>query len=346
MTLKTHRPSGAASTPLILLEGEEKAGKTYACAEFSGCDRIGQTYWLELGPEGCAEEYGAVPGADYEVLEHEGAWWSILQVAEGVHAEAGRAAAAGEKPVMLVVDTMSAEWDLHKDWAYGRARNSTANQDKLAENPDAEIDISTNYWNDANSRHRRLMRLLLTFPGIAIVTARGKETVAMKNGKPVSGKKEYTLEAQKHLGFDSKVWVRMFRDRPPLIVGCRSVHSGIKPGVDKPLTVPDFSLEWLVFDYLKFDSASARPRDLHELVAMDAEAIEEWKRSTVIRIGECATTAELGELWKDAAARNKGGALPDEDAKAIGQILAARADQIKEAAAQATVQSITKDEAA
>lgn len=331
MTLKTRQPTGRASAPLILLEGEEKAGKTYAAAEFSGCDRVGATYWLELGPEGCADEYGAVPGARYEVLEHEGSWWSIMQTVEEVHAEAARARAAGEPPVVLVIDTMSAEWDLLKDWATWRARNSEKNKAALAKDPDAEIDVTTNYWNDANSRHRRLMRLLLTFPGIAIVTARGKDVVAMEKGQPNTKKpREYAVEAQRSLGFDAKVWVRMFRDRPPLIVGCRSVHAGVKPGVDKPKLVRDFSLEWLVFDYLKYDAATTDPRDLRDLVPSDVEAVDVWKREMVVRVGACTDVDELrGPVWKDVQHRNTTGFLPDDDARALAEIIGARVEQIR-----------------
>jgi hypothetical protein len=331
MTLKTRPPTGRASSPLILLEGEEKAGKTWAAAEFSGCDRVGATYWLELGPEGCADEYGAVPGARYKVLEHEGSWWSIVQTVEEVHTEAARARDTGEPPVVLVIDTMSAEWDLLKDWATGRARNSDRNKEALAKNPDAEVEVSTNYWNDANSRHRRLMRLLLTFPGIAIITARGKDVVAMEKGAPNTKKpRDYAVEAQKSLGFDAKVWVRMFRDRPALVVGCRSVHAGVKPGVDKPKVVRDFSLEWLVFDYLKYDPATAQPRDLQDLVSSDEEAVEAWKREMVKRIGASVDLDDLrGPVWKEVQHRNNSGFLPDDDARAIAEIIAARSEQIK-----------------
>lgn len=262
--LKTRRPTGVVPWPLILLEGAEKSGKTWACAEFSACERIGQMYWIDLG-EGSADEYGAIPGADYLIVEHDGSFASIYAAVEGVRAEAQRARDASQPPVVLTVDSMTAEWDLLKDWATNRAKGSKANRAKLAQDPHAEIVVSQNYWNDANSRHRKLMRLLMTFPGIVLMTARGKQVSAIgDNGQPIEGKKEYRVEGQKTLGFDASCWVRLSHDGG-MVVGARSVHTGIRPGRDEPQPLPaDWSVEWLVFEALRCDPDTAQVRDLRE----------------------------------------------------------------------------------
>ena len=39
--LKTRKPTGRVPWPCILLEGEEKSGKSWALAQFSTSDRIG-----------------------------------------------------------------------------------------------------------------------------------------------------------------------------------------------------------------------------------------------------------------------------------------------------------------
>ncbi len=111
------------------------------------------------------------------------------------------------------------------------------------------------------------MRLLMTFPGIAVMTARGKWVAAMgENGQPVEGKKEYKVEGQKSLAFDASCWVRLDRDNPGQVIGCRSVHTGIRPGHDDPKPLPsDWTLEWLIFDALKCDPREAHVRDVVEL---------------------------------------------------------------------------------
>lgn len=265
MTLKTRRPTGAVPWPLILIEGGEKAGKSWACAALSASKRIGQMYWIDLS-EGAADEYGAIPGVNYEIVIHDGSFASIYAAVEDVYAEAARAAAAGDPPVALTFDSMNAEWDLLKDWATNRAKGSASNRKKLQQDPHAEIVVSGNYWNDANARHRKLMKLLMTFPGVVLMTARGKPVAAIgENGQPIEGKKEYRVEGQKSLGFDASCWIRLSRDEPPVVIGARSVHTGVRPGRDEPMTLPeDWSLEWVIFDALKCDPRKAHVRDLVE----------------------------------------------------------------------------------
>lgn len=261
MTLKTRKPTGAVPWPLILIEGPEKSGKSWACAELSASSRVGQTYWIDLG-EGAADEYGAIPGARYLVVEHDGTWSSLVDAVTDVRDEARRAADAGEPPVVLVIDSMTAEWEALKDWATTRAKESKANRARLRQDPHAEVQVPMNLWNDASARHRQLMAKLVTFPGIVVMTARGKEVALVENGRPVEGQRTYTVEGQKNLAFDASVWVRMSRDHPPMVVGARSVHTGLRPGVDKPQPMADFSLERLIFDALKCDPTAAHVRDL------------------------------------------------------------------------------------
>jgi hypothetical protein len=272
--LKTHRPSGRAPWPLILLTGETGSGRSWRSAEFTGSDKIGRALWLDLG-ETCGEEYGVVPGADYEVIEHDGTWVDILAQIEAAKEAAAEHASAGKPPVLLVIDSMTHEWAGLSTWTDKRARRQRGNKRKLAEDPDAEIDITMNLWNDANSRHNRLMNILKTFPGIVIMIADEKEVSQLdRAGNPIQGAKEWKPEGHKFLGRDSSVWIRLFREDAPQVVKCRSVHYGIRPGVDKPKKVPDFTFEWLVFDLLKCDPKTTTARSDGTLDA-DQELPEE-----------------------------------------------------------------------
>src|SRR3954454_11586676 len=105
--LKTRKPTGRVPWPCILLEGEEKAGKSYALAQFSASNRIGALYWIDLN-EGAGDEYGAIPGAASQLIEHERCVAEVLAAVQAVKAEARRAADAGEPPVVLGIDTGSA----------------------------------------------------------------------------------------------------------------------------------------------------------------------------------------------------------------------------------------------
>lgn len=264
VTLKTRKPTGAVPWPLILIEGEEKAGKTWACAQFTASDKVGRSFWIDMG-EGAADEYGAIPGASYEVVEHDGSWADLYANVAEIHELAGKALADGGKPVVLIIDTMTSEWDLLKDWAADRAKTSKSNRAKLERDPNAEVTITGNLWNDANARHKKLMKLLKTFPGIALITAHGKQTAVIgADGQPVEGKKTHKVEAQKSLGADASCWLRLFREEPGIIVGGRSVHLQFRPG-DKPRELAaDWTLEGIIFGALGCDAATAHVRELAE----------------------------------------------------------------------------------
>ncbi|KWW97384.1 hypothetical protein LI90_4356 (plasmid) [Carbonactinospora thermoautotrophica] len=267
--IRSRKPTGRVPWPTLLLEGEEKAGKSYRLAEFSTSKRIGDSWWLDLG-EGAADEYGALPGARYEVLEHDGSYASILEQIIAVREYAAEVQARGEPPVALFIDSMSALWDSLKDWATERAKESKANRKLLAEDPNAEIVVTANLWNDANARWHRLMTKLLTFPGIVVVTARGKEIAAWdeKHDRPVKGERVWRVEGHKSLGYAATAWIRMKREEGASLIGARSLYCGLVPGKDKPRPLPEnWTLEWFVFEALRCDPATAHVRDLRELDA-------------------------------------------------------------------------------
>ncbi|MFF0742125.1 hypothetical protein ACFYVL_17180 [Streptomyces sp. NPDC004111] len=268
--LRTRQPSGVVPWPKILLEGEEKAGKSFTAAEFTGSEHTGQAYWLELG-EDTADEYAAVPGADYLLIVHNGTYRDILGQVEAVHAEAKRAAAAGEPPVVLVIDSVSLLWRMLVNWTNGRARRSNSGQAKLNRDPDAEIKPSMNLWNDAVERWNRVMYLVRTMPGVVVMLARGKEISAVDgNGDPIPNTKDWRVEGQKSLAFDATAWVRLRRDKDPQIIAARSLKFRV-PREGKPMTVPDLTVERLVFGLMGCASHVA-PHATPELTGDLAEA--------------------------------------------------------------------------
>jgi hypothetical protein len=329
--LRTRKPTGAVPWPLILLEGGEKAGKSWAAAELSASERVGQTYWLDLN-EGAADEYGAIPGARYLVVEHTGTWADILTSVAAIRDEARRAADAKEPPVVLVLDSMTAEWDLLKDWAGNRAKGSKSNQGRLRKDPNAEVSVPMNLWNDATARHRRLMTMLMTFPGIVVMTARGKEVASLDaNGRPVEGSKDYKVEGHKNLGFDASVWVRMSREHAPMVIGARSVHAGLRPGVDKPQPIHDFTLERLVFDLLKCDPAQARVRDMTTTQAgaesPDLDNLSEVAKELLQMAEDHTSLADLEKAWRAVTGAVKGGQItPPEEGHIRGRIQRLKAE--------------------
>ena len=266
MTLKTRKPTGRAGWPKILVEGGDKAGKSWSLANLSASPKVGRTVVLVLGEDETRwDEYGKIPGTRFEIVEHDGRWASIIGAVEDAKAEAAAARDKGELPFVLGVDTMTAIWEGLKDWASMRARGSKKNRALLAADPDAEIDVTSNYWNDARGRHRILMRHLLTFPGIVVLLARGSEVTLFENGQPVANRKTWSVEGERNLPFDVSAHIRLSRNARPQIVSASGIHCQIRPGIDPPKRLPDdWSLESFIFDTLKLDAANAEVRGFTE----------------------------------------------------------------------------------
>lgn len=296
MTLKTRKPTGAIPWPVVLIEGGEKAGKTVSLVLLSASPKVGRTAILFLG-EPISDEYGAWPGARYEIIEHDGSWASIIGQVEAARAEAQIAFDAGEPPFVLGIDNATAEWELLKDWGSAKARSSPSHQRRLKNDPAAEVKVPTNIWNEVGARHARLMTLLLTFPGIVVLIARGKEVASIgPDGNPVEGKKDYRVEGHKNLCFDVSCWIRMYRDKPAIVVGARSVHAGIRPGRDDPQQMAaDWSLEGLIFNTLRCDPKRAA---VQEMVRLRTDTTPAEIRDEALH--PYTTPERIAELWREA----------------------------------------------
>jgi hypothetical protein len=321
-TLKTHEPTGRIPWPLILIEGGEKCGKSWSCAELSASKKVGQTYWIDLG-EGSADEYGAIPDARYLIVEHDGSFGQVIAAVEAVKSEAEKVAAAKQPPVVLVIDSFTAEWELLKGIADAKARDRLAKKGRKVA-PDAEPQISMDLWNEANARHRKLMTTLMTFPGIVLMTARGKEVASLDaNGRPIEGSKEYKVEGQKNLAYDASCWVRLDREHPGIVVGSRSVHAGVRPGRDKPQELPaDWTLEWLIFEALKCNPHDAQVRDLAALQTTEPESPRFV--ALTLAIESAPDLAALKIQWEQIQPALLGGEITDDEAKQAGAAVTAR----------------------
>ena len=266
MTLKTRQPTGRTGWPRILVEGGEKSGKSWALAELSASPKVGRTVVLVLGEdESKWDEFGQIEDVRFELALHDGSWTSIMGVLEDAKDAAAKALAAGEPPFVLGIDTVTAVWEGLKDWAGLRARNSEKNRKLLAQDPDAAIDVSSNYWNDSRRRWRQgLIRVALTFPGIVVMIARGREVTLFQNGQPVAGRKTWSVEGENNLVFDASVHVRLSREAKPLLISLANVKNGIMPGDPAEPMPKDWTLERLIFDRIKLDPANAVVPDLVE----------------------------------------------------------------------------------
>lgn len=226
--LQLREPTGAVTFPFILCEGEEKAGKTYAACAFAASPLVGHVFAIDLG-EGTLDEYASL--GPYQIVVHNGTYMDIVGQLELVLSIPSDPA----RPNVIVIDSMTNLWKLIVRWLDGRARKSRANRAKLEKDPDAEIVITQNLWNDGKARWRRIVDQLMTYPGIVVVTARGKEVTEVDGDGNPTGVKVWAVEAEKTLTWDVTAWVRFVRGADPKLIAVRSLLVDVPAaGIDLP----------------------------------------------------------------------------------------------------------------
>lgn len=241
MTLQTRKPTGKPPWPIALIAGVEKAGKSYAAAKASASDLIDRTFWIGVG-EDDPDEYGAIEGARFEIVPHDGTYAQII----GKLAEAVKEPAAGGKQNLIVIDSGTRVWEMLSDEAQEKARSramAAAKKYNRKFDTDTEVTIGPDLWNRATDRWRDMMDLLRLHNGPSIITARLDEVMVMgADGKPTKDK-TFKVKAQKSLPFDVGVVIEMPSRGEAYIGGVRSLKMNIPVGEKKPIR--DFSVDGL-----------------------------------------------------------------------------------------------------
>lgn len=256
-----HRPTCQTSYPLILLAGAEKTGKSYSVAELSGSDLIGETFWIEFG-ENTAEEYGQVPGARYIVADHDGTFNDVCRRAREAVAEPP----VNGKPNLIVIDSVSPIWELLSE-----EMQQVANRRKKAD-IDAESKITSDLWNVAKERWKKLIRILKTHNGPVVLVARLEVVAVMDAGGQPTKDKTRKVQAHKSLPFAVDVIVQIPEYRKYQITGVRSLVFNMPPGetFDAP---PDFTLDSLLRRMGLAELGVAEPRQFVEPVPSARDAM-------------------------------------------------------------------------
>lgn len=219
--MQTRKPTGKPSWPILLLAGAEKSGKTYAAAESSASDLIGRTFWVGVG-EDAPDEYGAIEGARFEIVEHDGTYRGILRALW----EARREPMVDGKPNLIVLDSAGRVWALLSE-----AAQETANERARRKNKnvgDDGADITMDLWNTAKQRWGHILDELRAHQGPSIVTARLEEITHVENGQPTKHK-TWKVQAEKNLPFEVGAIVHLRAFGEAYLTGVRSLRYRPKP---------------------------------------------------------------------------------------------------------------------
>jgi hypothetical protein len=230
----------------VLVSGEKGTDAAELAAAFTADERLVTTYWLELNHGSTGDVYGAVPGADFELLDHDGTWADIHGQLAAAWEVAREVAADGGPPSALVINGMSTEWSMLSDLADRRARRRVAAElihrgldPAPAYSSEVEVEVKPDLWTLVGRRHRQLMGKILTWPGPVILTAREERT---PEGR-------WVLKAQETLGSDVTAWVRLTRDDQPQIVSLITPQRARFTSTKRRELRAKFSLSRLVWDW-------------------------------------------------------------------------------------------------
>ena len=237
MPIQTRKPTGKPSWPILLIAGVEKSGKTYNAALASASELVGRTLWIGVG-EDDPDEYGAIPGARFEIVVHDGSYRGILAALQAAAAEP-----AEGKPNLLVLDSATRLWELLSDEAQAtanrRAASKAAKYGKPV--PDEDVPISMDLWNVAKQRWAHAMDVLRNHQGPSVITARLDSVVIVDgDGKPTKDR-EWKVKAEKSLPYDVGAIVELHGVQDAYLRGVRSLR--FKPEKGDRTPYADFSVE-------------------------------------------------------------------------------------------------------
>ena len=308
MSLKTRKPTGLAPWPITLVAGAEKAGKSWSAAEASGSDLIGRTLWIGIG-EDDPDEYALIPGANFEIVEHAGTYRSILDELTNAVAEP-----QGDKPTLIVVDSMTRLWDLIvsdvQEIANRRARTKAQKYNKPVS--DDDVQISMDLWNTAKQRWEHVIDTLRFHTGPVILTARLKQVAVMDaNGKPTT-EKTWKIEAEKSLPYDVGAIVELPARGEAYLSGVRSTRLQL----ESKTRLKTFTVDAL-WRNMGLDSAQTAPRQhaatrvesAPEAPAPAAIASAPAGRDWLAEVAAATDTATLRQIYEEAKAAGAPGAV-------------------------------------
>lgn len=244
MTLQTRKPTGLPSWPCLLIAGAEKAGKSWACAQASSSEKISRTLWVSIG-ETDPDQYGAIEGANFEIVEHDGTLKGIRSVLWEI-----ASLPAEEKPVLLVVDSMTRLWEMITDQAQAIANER---QSRRGRGGSGEAQITMDLWNKAKAEWGQMISAILSHQGPALLTARLDEVTVMDDaGKPTAQKTD-KIRAEKNLPFEVDGVVKMPKRGTTILTGIRSTFLQL----DEPTEVSPWSVDGM-WNELGLETVAAR----------------------------------------------------------------------------------------
>lgn len=236
---KTRKPSGRASFPLMLLAGQEGTGKTWAAVEATAMESVDRAFFIEMG-ESQADAYGAVPGADYEIIEHDG---TIRNIREALQWAAAQEPAEG-KFNLLIVDSMTQIWELLKDTGQQEANRRARSKGRKV--PEDGVTISPDLWVQVKDVWNGILNQCRQFPGPVVLTSRLDLVTAMDDKGNPTRDKQWKIQAERNLPYNCQVVLQARAPRQWTMTRISTTVEELRMQPGGEMQFNDFSVEKLL----------------------------------------------------------------------------------------------------
>lgn len=231
------KPTGLPNPPIILLAGPEMTGKSHAAAVGSGSDLVGTTYWVQVGgTTGTADYYGQLEGARYEIVPHDG---SFADIVDAIRFAVAQPPAQDGKRNMVVVDDISAVWDLLSDEvAYvssqRRERQALASGAPGRRLDDPYVDEERDLWVSAKERWGSMLNALRKNGGPSVLIARQELVTAFESDKPTA-RTTRRIKAERNIRSAVDAVVEFHAVGEAYVTGLHVMpnHGAVRPGWDR-----------------------------------------------------------------------------------------------------------------
>lgn len=236
---KTRKPSGRASFPLMLLAGQEGTGKTWAAVEATAMESVDRAFFIEVG-ESQADAYGAVPGADFEIIEHDG---TIRNIREALQWAAAQEPAEG-KFNLLIIDSMTQIWQLLQDNGQQEANRRARRKGKPV--PEDGVRLSMDLWNQIKDVWNGILHQCRQFHGPVLLTSRLELVTAMDDKGNPTRDKQWKIQAEKNLPYNCQVVLQARAPRQWTMTKIATTVPELQLPVGGEMQFNDFSVERLL----------------------------------------------------------------------------------------------------
>lgn len=294
MALKTRKPTGKPPWPVALVAGMEKAGKSFAAAEASASPLIDRTFWFSQG-EDDPDEYGAIEGARFEIVEYDGTFRDLYLKMKEAAAEPMDPA----KPHLWVLDSGTKLWDLISDMAQVEKNRRWEKRQQAGKTveviPGEGLRVDFDLWTVARTRWDAILELMSSHQGPSIITARLEKKVVVdeRSGEPTK-EREWKVLAQKMLPFEVGVVIELHARGEAYLTGVRSLR--FQP-TQARTPYPDFTMHDLWTKLGLAEEGAVGPRIHTQVTGEESAAADDLvvarRRELLNQITEVARAARV-----------------------------------------------------